>query len=51
MDKVLVLSKISTKNLITVPKDVRETLDLKPRDKLLWILEDNKVYIKRLKNV
>ena len=46
-EEILALTKLS-KNLQTrVPKEVREKLGLKPGDKLLWIFEDGKVYLRK----
>ena len=46
-EEILALTKLS-KNLQTrVPKEVCEKLGLSPGDKLLWILEKGRVYVKK----
>jgi len=45
--KILALTKISGKFLVTIPQDVREVLKLSEGDKILWVLEGEKVYIQK----
>jgi AbrB family looped-hinge helix DNA binding protein len=37
------ISILTSKGQTTIPKDVREALNLKPRDKLIYVIEENKV--------
>ena len=48
MNKIVALSKISSKNLVSIPQEIMDLLDLHIGDKVLWIYEDNKVYIKKV---
>jgi len=48
MNKVISLTKISTKGNIKLPKEIMELLDLKKEDKILWIQEEDKIYIKKV---
>lgn len=41
-------SKISSQNQITLPSDVRKKLGVKPGDKVVFIEEDDKIFIKSL---
>ena len=43
------LSILTKKGQTTIPKDVREFLNIKPNDKILYLMEGNKVIIKPLK--
>ena len=47
MEKILGLSKLSSKNQITIPKDVRETLNLQVGDRVVFILKNGEVTIKK----
>ena len=50
-EQILALTRLS-KNLQTrIPKEVRERLQLSPGDKLLWILEGDKIYVKKAAGV
>ncbi len=42
------LSKISSKNQITVPKEVRERLGIQPGDILAYDIEDERVILRRV---
>ena len=37
------VSILTSKGQTTIPKDVREALNLKPKDKLIYVIEENKV--------
>lgn len=39
-------AKVSTKYQIVIPKEVRETLDLHPRDTLLFLIDGDAVYMR-----
>ena len=43
------LSILTKKGQTTIPKSVREFLDIKPNDKILYLMEGNRVIIKPLK--
>lgn len=43
------MSSLTTKWQTTIPKDVREFLGLKPNDKILYLIEGEKVILKPLK--
>ena len=43
------LSILTKKGQTTIPKGVREFLGIKPNDKILYLIEGNKVVIKPLK--
>lgn len=46
--QTLAVTRITRKNQTTIPKEVRETLDLKISDKVIWLLdEEGKVVIKK----
>jgi AbrB family looped-hinge helix DNA binding protein len=45
--KVSTLSKISSKNQITVPKEVRERLGIQPGDILAYDIEDERVILRK----
>jgi AbrB family looped-hinge helix DNA binding protein len=42
-----IAAKLTSKGQITVPKPVRDTLDLKPGDRVLFRLEDNRAILAR----
>ena len=43
-----VLRKISSKNQITVPKEVRERLGIRPGDLIAYDIEDERVILRRV---
>ena len=43
----MILAKVSGKYLITIPKEVREALDIKPGDYIAFIIRDNEVVIRK----
>jgi len=47
MGKVVGESRLSSKSQITIPKTVRVLLELKPGDTIVFIYEDNRVYIEK----
>jgi len=47
--KLIHVSKVTSKYQVTVPKDVREILDIKPGDKIAWYLDEkNRVFIQKI---
>jgi len=47
MEKVLGTSKLSSKFQVTIPKDAREELNLGPGDRVVFILENRKLILKK----
>jgi len=47
MNKILGILKIRSKGEITIPKEVRKELNLKPGDRITLIFEKGQVIIKR----
>lgn len=47
LNSVIALSKVSGKAQITIPKDIMEILKLKQNDKILWIHEKGRIYVKK----
>lgn len=45
MRKIIGLTKVSAKFLITLPKNVREQLKVSRGGSLVWILEDKRIYV------
>ncbi len=45
-----IAAKLTSKGQVTVPKAVRDTLSLKPGDRLLFRVEDNRAIIARTKD-
>lgn len=43
--EVLGMSSLSHKFQITIPKEVREEVNLKEGDKIMFVREDGKIYI------
>jgi len=47
-EKVIGLTKVSSKYLSAVPKDVRKHLEIKRGDRILWVLnEDGSIRVKK----
>lgn len=44
------LSKITSKFQITIPREIRNKLKLGRNDSIEWVMEDSKVYIRQSKN-
>jgi antitoxin PrlF len=42
-------SAVSSKGQVTIPKEIRDALELKPGDKVVFIEEENEVRIRRSK--
>lgn len=47
-EKIIEISKISPKNLVTIPKEVIELLDLKRGDKILWFQKNDLMCIRKI---
>ena len=47
MKQILAVTKISANLQTRVPKEVRERLGLSEGDKMAWILEGDKIYVKK----
>lgn len=45
--KIIDIGKLSTRRLTAIPIEVTKVLDLKIGDKILYVLEDGKVYIEK----
>ena len=45
---VFAISRIFQHGKTQIPKEVREALELKDGDKVLWYREDHKIFMKRL---
>ncbi|MEM2189582.1 MAG: AbrB/MazE/SpoVT family DNA-binding domain-containing protein [Nitrososphaerota archaeon] len=43
--KILAVTKLSPNLQTRVPKEVREKLGLIEGDKILWVLEEDKIYV------
>jgi AbrB family looped-hinge helix DNA binding protein len=51
IDEVLdmpIITTISSKNQTSVPSAIRKKFDLKPADKLEWIVKDDEIIIKKI---
>jgi len=46
-EKPYYLAKLTSKNQVVIPKEVREILNLKPGDYIAFIVEDNTVRVKK----
>lgn len=49
MGKIIGFSKITSKSQITIPKEVREILNVKKGENIILILEEDKVIIETAK--
>ena len=47
VEEILALTKVSSNLQTRVPKEVCEKLGLSPGDRILWILDDGKIRIKK----
>ena len=47
MEKILAVTSITSRFQTTIPIDVRECLKLTEKDKILWVLESNKIIIRK----
>jgi len=45
--RIVAITKISKRFQTTVPKEVRDTLDIGEKDKVLWSKEDGKVILRK----
>lgn len=45
------LSTVTSKGQITIPKTIRDALNIKPKDKIDFIVKDNQIVLKRLKTL
>jgi len=45
--KIIGLSKVSGKAQTTIPKDVLEALKLSSGDKIVYFMEDGKIYVQK----
>jgi len=44
----IAVSKVMNKNIIALPKAVREALDVKPGDYIEWTIENDKVIVRKM---
>jgi len=51
MAEVIAVSKISTKSLVHVPKDVLSILGVKSGDKIQWVLKDGEIIVRKSKTL
>ena len=42
---VIGYTKVCAKSLVTIPKDVRDTLQIEAGDRIVWREEDGRVYV------
>ena len=47
-EKIIDISKLSTKNLTAIPKEVCTILDLKLGDKILYVRKDGEIVIRKV---
>ncbi|MBU3916121.1 AbrB/MazE/SpoVT family DNA-binding domain-containing protein [bacterium] len=45
------IAKITTKGQVTIPKEIRAFLNVKPSDKIDFVIEENCVFIKPIKTL
>lgn len=45
--KVLAVTEVSRRFQTTIPKEVRDKLELTEEDKILWAVEDNKIIVRK----
>ena len=45
--QTLGLSKVFQRGKTQIPKEVRQVLGIKDRDKILWYFKDREVYVKK----
>lgn len=47
MQRILAVTSLTSRFQATVPKEVRELLELTEKDKIVWVLEGNKIIIRK----
>jgi len=47
MNSIIGVSKLSSKLQITIPKDVRELLEVGPGDKIVFVKEEERIIVKK----
>jgi len=43
--KILATARVNTNNTISLPKEVREKLGVKPRDQVVFVEEGKRIYL------
>ena len=47
MQKILAVTSLTSRFQATVPKEVRQILNLTEKDRIIWISEGNKIVIRK----
>jgi len=47
MNSILGISKLSSKLQVTIPKDVRQLLEVGPGDKIIFVKEEERIIVKK----